>query len=103
MGDIADYYRQQELDDMFSNEWRRDEAFKEENTALTWRTKDNERILVSDMTVNHMINTLCAIEEDRITFRHVQGKESWIEIFKEELEARENEMNECDATESDLY
>jgi len=102
MGDIADYYRRRELDNMFSDEWRRDETFKDE-TPLTWRTKDNERILISEMTVQHLMNTHKAIKENRIGFKNKKGRKMWLKVFKEELETRENEMNECDATESDIY
>ena len=50
MGDIADYYRNQELDKEFNYYQRIEEPI--------WTCKDGTQIAISDMTNNHIINAI---------------------------------------------
>lgn len=69
-----------------------------------WTTKDYRQIKVKDMTIEHIKNTIKAIEEGRIVFKinlgwledndfqiideDTERKEHWLDIFYEELKRR---------------
>ena len=85
-------------------------ASKPKNTSIerTWKTKEGKSIKVKDMTTQHIINTLNAIEDGKIQFVINMGwaqdndyieydentgeKERWIKVFKEELKRRKGEI-----------
>ena len=70
----------------------------------TWITKNGEKMLVKDMSNQHILNCIKAIEEEKIIFitktgyapdndyieydEDFIGKERWIKIFKEVLKKR---------------
>lgn len=69
-----------------------------------WITRSREKIKVKEMSTQHIINTIKAIEEEKIVFvvncgyaqgndyieyeENIEGKEHWIKIFKNELKKR---------------
>lgn len=85
-------------------------ASKPKNTSIEriWKTKEGKSIKVKDMTTQHIINTLNAIEDGKIQFVINMGwaqdndyieydentgeKERWIKVFKEELKRRKGEI-----------
>ena len=81
---------------------------KNTSTERIWRTKEGKSIKVKDMTTQHIINTLNAIEDGKIQFvinmrwaqdndyieydENTEAKKRWIKVFKDELKRRKGEI-----------
>ncbi len=74
MGEMADYYLEQELDNLESNWYPAPE--------LRWTTKDGDSIPVSKMTKSHLKNTI------KLLKRRKEDADFWIAIFEDELKER---------------
>lgn len=75
MGDIADYYRDQELDKQFKPISRPKPSFK------TWKQSDNTSIKVVKMTKTHLENAIARIKSKK-------WRTQWLEPLEKELESR---------------
>jgi len=104
MGDMADYYREQEMDnfmdemeledidhDMFLNDLRaiekqaiavRDTWESYNNGTLKWTTKDNQHILIQEMSTIHIQNSIRYLE------RQDKGTSTSANILRAELGKR---------------
>jgi hypothetical protein len=75
MGDIADYYREQEINDEF---YRERKIIRSSN----WLQRNGEYIRIKDMHSLHIANTINMLER-------YDGYDDWIIAFKRELKRRE--------------
>lgn len=87
MGDMANWYLDNALEEQFNREIASDNLLDEykKNKLVQWKTKDGRFISVKDMTVTHVTNTINMLKraesEDPIV-------ETWIMIFELELKKR---------------
>lgn len=80
MGDISDYYRDQE--EMFGD-YMDDRIPITHSLPFTWWSQgDGTRIRRKNMTVIHLKNSIAMIE------RKGNWRENWLPILKEELKSR---------------
>ena len=100
MGDIADYYRGQELDDMFEPEKDLEKHFQSTHhqpkidyssiimerylaDELVWITKSGERLNVLQMTKSHVENTKKMLE--RSIDKNNSKYRAWIKVLTHRL------------------
>ena len=85
MGDMADYYRSQELSDHLDisfNNSSRQESYE------VWTTKKDDRIYLKDMSTNHIRNVMKSILDDKITFKSTIIEFRWLCAFATEIKSR---------------
>ena len=77
MGDIADYYRDQELEQnlYYNLSSNKDKRYNK------WLQADGSEINVSSMTKSHLINSINKIKRDK-------WRRNWLHILEKELESR---------------
>lgn len=72
MGDMADYYREQqfdfdianqEYDEYYNNVHYKDILSEYLKNKLYWFSKDNQQILIKDMTDSHILNSIKWIDK----------------------------------------
>lgn len=78
MGDIADYYRDQELE----MEFNPPKSWTDDGKYTFWRTRDGSKIHLKDMTTSHIKNSIAMIK------RNHGWREDWLEPLNKELEYR---------------
>ncbi len=83
MGDMADYYRDQQFNEEFEYNYH-----KLPNEEYIWLTSDGVEYKVKDMTDSHIQNTLRCLDEGRISFDTGYELTLWIKIMKEECKRR---------------
>lgn len=81
MGDMADYY----IDQQMNAEFDLSEEICENYLEGLWQTKEGEKIKICDMETDHIRNTINFI--DREGFLDDLGQD-YIKLFKIELEKR---------------
>ena len=76
MGDISDYYRNKELDNMLNPKLpEHSESF------IWWKTGNGGRIHIKNMTTTHLRNSINKIKRDK-------WRECWHEPLMKELKSR---------------
>lgn len=81
MGDIADYYRDQ--DDIFGEHMKLDQPKRIDSPPYTWWSMNTGvRTRVSKMTDNHIMNCISMID------RNPHFRQDWKEPLLKELESR---------------
>lgn len=105
MGDISDYYRDQELNKhlnhSFEDEYPDEDMFIDYNV---WTTKAGNKIPVKLMKDSHVVNTINMINRNAN-----ESTEQWFDTFAAELRSRDiipppkSKWFNCDATEIDIY
>lgn len=90
MGDIADYYRDIEYENIFDDEVFNDEHYngiwtKYKKGKLFWTTKAGSSILVSKMEESHLVNTIKHLEKKEETNLAV---DEWLDVLKDEIKNR---------------
>lgn len=87
MGDMADWYLENALEEQFNREIASDNLLNDykREKLVEWKTREGKFISVKDMTTTHVTNTLNMLKransQDPVT-------ESWIIIFELELKKR---------------
>jgi len=106
MGEISDYYRDQQLDGEFKHFHY---THKPSNKEYIWLSSNGTEYKVRNMTNSHIQNTLRCLEEGRISFDTGHELNLWINIMRKECKHRglkESKLRispDCDATEVDIY
>lgn len=96
MGDISDYYMFQEIGDDI-------DSTPTKIFPKVWKTKDGKKIHITDMTDEHLINSMNMLN------RGAPQNEIWFDVLKSEAMRRKikspikSDLFKCDATEIDLY
>lgn len=93
MGDIAEYYRDNECVNIFNDEVFNDEHYndiwtKYQKRKLFWTTKEGNRILISDMEDAHLVNTINHLEKKG---EYNTAINEWIDALRAEIKNR----NKC--------
>ncbi|MCP4254606.1 MAG: hypothetical protein GY775_14625 [Candidatus Scalindua sp.] len=106
MGDISDYYRDQQLDEEFKHFHHN---HKPSNKEYIWLSANGTEYKVKEMTNSHIQNTLRCLEEGRIPFNTDYELNLCISVLKKECKNRglkelklRIDLN-CDASEIDIY
>jgi hypothetical protein len=93
MGDISDYYREQEDDSQFSIKYFKNHYLgrvPKSSSDYIWTTNKGANILVGRMTTNHVKNSLNAIRTGKIFASQSSQLQRtiWSKIFTDELVKR---------------
>lgn len=91
MGDIADYYVEKEIHSDLHIKNKGTLTFEELTTIKPfsiWTQANGKEILIKDMTIHHLTNTLHAIKSNKITFEHRWQRKGWIKSIKKEIDNR---------------
>lgn len=93
MGEIADYYRQQEEDQQFSPfdamyaDWLKEQ---ETYSQTHWVTLSGKELLITDMTLKHVQNCIAFLERRNEKEGKNKVRDNYIKIFNSELKRRKS-------------
>lgn len=87
MGDMADYYMDLALDAEWELERRAKDVYRfYEDGTLTWKTKDGNKLLISEMSDTHIVNSInMLIKKDKYLDQYT---EAIVKILRRELKSR---------------
>jgi fatty acid-binding protein DegV len=90
MGDMADYYRDNEdcdiyNDEVFNNEYYEHIWVNYQKGKLHWTTKDGKRLLISNMEDSHILNTINHLKSKTESNLAV---DEWLDVFSAEIKNR---------------
>jgi hypothetical protein len=101
MGDMADYYRDIELDKMIDEMFDNRRHSKKLIDTSVWETKTGEKLLISKMESDHLVNC------HKMIIRH-NFRIEWLPSIERELKKRKikipkySDFYGCDASEIDI-
>lgn len=85
MGDISDYYRNQELEHDLDMSSKLKQSIPKPQFKY-WETRTNEIIHIKDMTSLHLKNSINKIKSE-------SWRQDWLEPLENELELRRKTLN----------
>ncbi len=92
MGDMADYYRDLQIDDEIGSDYFNGEHWSHiwreyQKKKLYWSTKDDNNILIQDMSESHIHNILKRLEAHPKRAIN-EAIPEWIDVLEHELSIR---------------